>query len=100
MRSSRALLTAAGSWRDWAVSWRDFLSPRRAALPRRAVRRAPAASSHSPIKAITPTAMPYRNTVPEPVTAAVAEHPGHADDDRGDHDDEPDNYDHDALRKI
>jgi hypothetical protein len=32
------------------------------------------------------------------VRAAVAKNPGHADDDRGDQDDEPKNNDHGALR--
>jgi hypothetical protein len=46
-RSSRSRLTAA-------VSWRDCRSPRRAALPRREVRRAPASSRLSPAVAIAP----------------------------------------------
>src|SRR5579859_7504614 len=40
----------------------------------------------------------HREPVREPVRAAVTENPGHADDDRGDQDDEPKNNDHGALR--
>jgi hypothetical protein len=38
--------------------------------------------------------------VGEPVRAAVAENPGHTDDDRGDHDDEPEDDNQDALRGV
>ena len=38
--------------------------------------------------------------VGEPVRAAVAKNPGHADDDRSDQDDEPKNNDHGAHRGV
>ena len=56
IRSSRSWLTAA-------VSRRDCLSLRRAALPRREVRRAPASSRLSPARATAPTTIPVRNSV-------------------------------------
>ena len=56
IRSSRSWLTAA-------VSRRDCLSLRRAALPRREVRRAPAGSRLSPARATARTTIPVRSSV-------------------------------------
>ena len=56
--ASRWPIRSSRSWLTAAVCWRDCRSPRRAALPRREVRRAPASSRLSPAKATAPTTMP------------------------------------------
>ena len=111
---SRSSIRSSRSWLTAAVSRRDWVSPTRASRPRRGGTVRAGEQQAQPEQAECPdhdavqeqraggaghVVAEHREVVGESMpAAAVGQDAGHAGDHRRDQDDEPDNYDLDALR--